>query len=167
LYVPSIRSRMALSQTSNRTTMSKRPISEFAFCCVSLVYVLKLEDDCWYVGLTSNLNARIAEHFGLSGRFGASNWTRAHRPVSIQEVVVGDYAIENEMTEKYIAMYGSSKVQGGKYLGRKNRNTRTTKTCSICRSKIHTVKTERWCMKRFIEAFEIELKPCKIYTLNE
>ena len=137
--------------------MPKRSFEEYAFCCLTLVYVLKLEDDCWYVGQSSNLNARMAEHFGLTGRYNGSNWTRAHKPVSIQEVVVGDYAIENEMTEKYIAMYGMNKVQGGKYLDINTKNMKTKRTCSICGSKRHTRKTQKWCVQRFIDTFEIGL----------
>lgn len=153
---------------TTHATMTKRPIEEFTFSCVQLVYVMKLEDDCWYVGKTSNLNARIAEHFGLNGRFHGAQWTQKHHPISIQEVVVGDWDTENEITEKYIGMYGLDKVRGGKYLDRSGNPPKIKKPkepCPVCGSKTH--KTRKWCMKRFLIAFEIELKPMTIYNLDE
>ena len=41
------------------------------------IYVLQLENDCWYVGKTSNLAARITQHAAGEG----SAWTRLHRPL--------------------------------------------------------------------------------------
>jgi len=146
----------------------QRSLEEFVYQCVSLVYVLELEDDCWYVGVTSHLNSRLAEHFGLQGRCKGANWTSQHKPLAIHEVVVGDYQTENEMTEEYIAMYGADKVQGGKYIKRSPKKKVSNRACPIC-GKGHNPPffTKKRCMRRFIEAFEIELKPCKIYNLDE
>jgi predicted GIY-YIG superfamily endonuclease len=75
------------------------------------VYVLKLEDDCMYVGITLNFNQRLAQHFSGQG----SKWTKLHKPVSVLEVVYpATLAIENEVTKRYMGLYGD-KVRGGSY----------------------------------------------------
>ncbi len=76
------------------------------------VYVLKLEDDCWYVGITYNLNIRMAQHWGGSG----AKWTRLHKPLSIVEVVYPAVkATENEVTKQYFERYGKERVRGGSW----------------------------------------------------
>jgi DNA primase len=40
------------------------------------VYVLRLEDDCFYIGFSRNLDRRIKEHFSGNG----SVWTKKHKP---------------------------------------------------------------------------------------
>ena len=80
----------------------------------NLVYVLKCEDDCWYIGVSSNLNARLAQHFHGTGAV----WTRKHKPIKLIEVHVGGENKENEITEKYIEKYTLDKVSGGKYVHR-------------------------------------------------
>lgn len=75
----------------------------------NLVYILKLEDDCWYVGTTSNMNYRLAQHnFGQG-----SKWTRVHRPIAIAEVLVGGLQIERVKTLEYMRKYGYNMVRGG------------------------------------------------------
>jgi predicted GIY-YIG superfamily endonuclease len=83
----------------------------------NLVYVLKCEDDCWYIGVSSNLNARLAQHFEGNG----CSWTRKHKPIKLIEVHVGGETKENEITEKYIEKYTLDKVSGGKYVRRSNK----------------------------------------------
>jgi predicted GIY-YIG superfamily endonuclease len=48
----------------------------------SYVYVLKLEDDRYYVGRTSNFMQRMNEHF----RSGGSEYTKKYKPIKIVEV---------------------------------------------------------------------------------
>jgi predicted GIY-YIG superfamily endonuclease len=142
----------------------KRNVTEYLIQSLSLVYVLELEHDCWYVGQTSNLNCRIAEHLGFTSRYPGTNWTIEHKPIRIHEVIIGNNQTENEVTETYIELYGADKVQGGKYVTRKKRKRRgnpTGKTlCLICGSIVHTPSTREWCMNRFLDAFGIELGPC-------
>jgi predicted GIY-YIG superfamily endonuclease len=77
-----------------------------------VTYILKLEDDCWYVGITKNgkVNQRLANHLN----YGASGWTKVHKPVSVYKVVEGDR--EEEITKKLIAKYGADKVRGWHYV---------------------------------------------------
>ena len=78
----------------------------------NLVYVLKLQDDGYYVGVSSNLNARLGQHFGGTG----SVWTRLHKPIRLLAVWIGGEDKENEIARIYIERYGFDKVRGGKYL---------------------------------------------------
>jgi predicted GIY-YIG superfamily endonuclease len=41
-----------------------------------VTYVLKLEEDKWYVGLTTNLNQRLTQHFTGDG----AKWTQLFKP---------------------------------------------------------------------------------------
>ena len=81
------------------------------YICYNLVYVLKLKDNCYYVGVSSNLNARLAQHFEGCG----SAWTRKHPPISLIEVFIGGEDKENQVTELYRNKYGINMVRGGKY----------------------------------------------------
>lgn len=74
-----------------------------------LVYVLKLEDDCWYVGITHNFNHRYAQHLSGDG----AKWTRLHKPVSIERIVWN--GCEQKITEECITLYGRDKVRGGTF----------------------------------------------------
>ena len=96
-----------------------------SYTCYNLVYVLKCEDDCWYVGVSSNLNARLAQHFEGTG----SVWTRLHRPIELIEVYIGGESKETEIVEKYIEKYTINKVSGGKYVNRKYRGQNTITIC--------------------------------------
>jgi len=74
-----------------------------------IVYVLKLEDECYYVGITMNLNQRLAQHWTGQG----AKWTRLHKPVEVMRAVYqgNEQAITNEM----IAIYGRDAVRGGSH----------------------------------------------------
>jgi predicted GIY-YIG superfamily endonuclease len=77
-----------------------------------VVYVLKLEDDCWYIGISTCLNQRLGQHWSGDG----SKWTRLHKPVSIAEIVYpASLEIENEVTKRYMEKYGKDLVRGGSW----------------------------------------------------
>ena len=83
-----------------------------AFIVSACVYVLALEDDCWYVGITYNLNLRMGQHWAGEG----AKWTRLHKPVRLAEVIYpANKDTENQITEKYRELYGTDKVRGGKW----------------------------------------------------
>lgn len=69
-------------------------------------YVLKLEDDCWYVGCTNYLNNRLKQHWSSNG----SEWTKLHKPIAVAAIYQGDY--EWGATKYAIAKYGTKKVRG-------------------------------------------------------
>lgn len=79
----------------------------------SVVYVLKLENENWYVGITYNLNLRMAQHWSGQG----AKWTKLHKPISIEEVIYpASTEIENKKTLELMEQYGKEKVRGGNYV---------------------------------------------------
>ena len=86
-----------------------------AFTSLTIVYILQLEDDCWYVGFTSNLNARLAEHFGYTGRYKSVRWVDLHKPINLHKVLIGNKDDEDRITLEYMEIYGKDKVRGGKW----------------------------------------------------
>jgi hypothetical protein len=78
-----------------------------------MIYVLELEDDCFYVGITYNLNLRIAQHLSGTG----AGWTKMHRPVKIVEVFHDGCTrqMEDEVTKRYVDIYGAENVRGGSW----------------------------------------------------
>jgi hypothetical protein len=78
-----------------------------------MIYVLELEDDCFYIGITMNLNLRIAQHLAGSG----AQWTKMHRPKKIVEVFYEGCTRqkEDEVTKKYVEIYGAECVRGGSW----------------------------------------------------
>jgi predicted GIY-YIG superfamily endonuclease len=78
-----------------------------------MIYVLELEDDCFYIGITYNLNLRIAQHLSGSG----AQWTKMHRPKKIVEVFYEGCTRqkEDEVTKKYVEIYGAESVRGGSW----------------------------------------------------
>jgi len=78
-----------------------------------IVYVLELEDEKYYVGITYNLNIRLAQHIGGTG----AKWTRLHKPKKVIEIIHCDITstTENEVTRKYKELYGDANVRGGSY----------------------------------------------------
>lgn len=88
------------------------------------LYVLKLEDDCWYIGSTRNIEKRFKEHNKGKG----SNWTRAHKPIEIYETretgtnhdsTAGK--LEDQLTIEYALKYCAQRVRGGGYVQREPR----------------------------------------------
>lgn len=78
------------------------------------IYVLKLEHNCFYIGMTlrKNINKRFQEHFEGKG----SEWTKLHKPLEILEIYYhSDEWDENKITKKYMDLYGIDKVRGGSY----------------------------------------------------
>jgi len=77
------------------------------------VYVLELEGGNYYIGMTHNLNQRLAQHFSGSG----AKWTKLHKPISVLRVIypATKEDLENIITKEYIDLYGKDKVKGGSY----------------------------------------------------
>lgn len=82
------------------------------------LYVLALENGCFYVGLTSDLSRRMAQHFSGEG----SDWTQLHPPVRILHTIStgtqdGREAerLEDEVTISLILRHGLDKVRGGHF----------------------------------------------------
>jgi hypothetical protein len=75
------------------------------------LYVLKLENDKYYIGSTYNLNFRYAQH--CQGR--GAKWTKLNKPIGIIEVITNIQTTENELTLQYIDKYGKPNVRGGSF----------------------------------------------------
>jgi predicted GIY-YIG superfamily endonuclease len=73
------------------------------------VYTLRLENKCYYVGWSSQINVRIAQHFLGVG----SKWTKLHPPIEVLSVVQGDYVMEQATTIAMMCRHGWEKVRGG------------------------------------------------------
>jgi len=73
------------------------------------VYTLQLQNDCYYVGWSSQLDHRIAQHFSGKG----SAWTQLHKPVQVLQCIPGTTALENSTTIALMCSVGWEKVRGG------------------------------------------------------
>jgi len=80
------------------------------------LYVLELEDGCYYIGITRNFSRRMREHFNGGG----SRFTRKLKPIRVVEKIwVKDEVAEKrerEKTDEYIKRFGIEKVRGGDHL---------------------------------------------------
>ncbi len=79
---------------------------------MEMLYVLLLENDKYYVGKTTNVQFRFAQHVTGSG----SAWTLKHKPIGIIELrKLKDNYDENNTTKDYMKRYGVDNVRGGSY----------------------------------------------------
>lgn len=81
---------------------------------VKSLYVLKLEENKYYVGVTErNVNERVEEHQNHQG----SEWTKQYPVIEIVEEINDiDSSLEDQYVKKYMMKYGIENVRGGSYL---------------------------------------------------
>ena len=107
------------------------------------IYILKLKDNCWYIGKTDQEN-RIQQHFKGNG----SEWTKLHTPISVEKVIENcDEFDEDKYVKIYMIKYGIENVRGGTYSFRYldtqtkiflNRELNHAKNCCfLCRQNGH------------------------------
>ena len=76
---------------------------------INYIYVLKLEEDKYYVGRTSNILIRIEQHFKGEGAI----FTKAFKPIKVielnEELTKQD---ERNKTLEYMKIYGWQNVRG-------------------------------------------------------
>ena len=77
------------------------------------VYTLELQDGCFYVGHSLDVETRIAAHF--LGKGAGAKWTNLHRPLRVLSVVPGDTLLENLTTIALMVQHGHECVRGGKW----------------------------------------------------
>ena len=77
------------------------------------VYVLKLEEDKWYVGFTEDFDARMEKHNTGQG----SDWTTKYKPVEVALVEDGNKRTETLLTAALVAKHGIENVRGGYFAG--------------------------------------------------
>lgn len=74
------------------------------------IYVLKLQNNKFYVGKTSNLTYRLDNHFSEGG----SLWTKKYKPISILELRPNRPNTDEQIvTQEYMQKYGIDNVRGG------------------------------------------------------
>ena len=77
---------------------------------MDVLYVLRLQNEKWYIGRTSNLERRFTQHMNGTG----AKWTVLHVPINIHESrpLVSDED-EDLVTLEYMKQYGIYNVRGG------------------------------------------------------
>ena len=76
------------------------------------IYILKCENDKWYIGRSNNPTVRIRKHFEKYG----SAWTSLHNPIEVENIIDNcDYYDEDKITKQYMEKYGIDNVRGGSY----------------------------------------------------
>jgi hypothetical protein len=108
------------------------------------IYILKLSNNKYYIGKTTNPKFRLNDHFNNYG----SVWTSKFKPIKVLEVIKNcdDYD-EDKYTLKYMGKYGINNVRGGTFceikLTDENKNTinkminGSTDKCYTCGKKGH------------------------------
>lgn len=77
-----------------------------------VIYILKLENDKYYVGKTKNPNERMDEHMIGNG----SVWTKLHKPVKIVDLIHNCNSFdEDKYTLMTMSKYGIDNVRGGSF----------------------------------------------------
>jgi len=76
------------------------------------IYILKCENDKYYIGKTKNYQYRFEQHKNGIG----SHWTRLHKPCKILKIIpCHDCFDEDKYTKIYMLKYGIDNVRGGSY----------------------------------------------------
>ena len=77
------------------------------------IYILKLDQDKYYVGKSKNVAQRYQEHLQGQG----STWTRKYKPVQLDTVIENASPFDEDKQVKiYMAKYGIENVRGGTYV---------------------------------------------------
>lgn len=83
-----------------------------------ILYALRLQNDCWYIGITKNIDKRYRKHASGKGAV----WTKRYAPVEVYYTELLNTSVtseaahfEDKLTLKYANMFGTSKVRGGGY----------------------------------------------------
>ncbi len=76
------------------------------------IYILKLEQNKYYVGLSKNPDSRIQEHFNGNG----SSFTSLYKPIHIvKQIQTYDRYDEDKIVKQCMSKFGILNVRGGSY----------------------------------------------------
>ncbi len=75
-------------------------------------YVLLLQDECVYIGTTTNIYIRLMDHLHETSM--SSNWVREHGPVIRVLEIIRNSTLDDETykTLEYMTMFGYESVRG-------------------------------------------------------
>jgi len=119
------------------------------------IYVLKCEEEKYYVGKSKNYNIRLNQHFNGDG----SMWTKKYKSISVEySILTNDSYDEDKITLQYMEKKGINNVRGGSFtriiLNDEQINVITSMIygsndkCFICGSSDHFVKD---CKQKIID----------------
>ena len=93
---------LQLTNTNTNTNIKK----------ISLIYILLLENNKYYIGRTKDLAERFKQHCNGYG----VEWTKLHKPIKIiyTTLLLNSYD-ENNYTKLYMKKYGIENVRGGSF----------------------------------------------------
>ena len=78
----------------------------------SVVYILRLESNKYYVGTSANLPRRLKDHFRGRG----SVWTKKYKPIEVMDIIENkDIFTEDNTTKTLMFKHGIEEVRGGTY----------------------------------------------------
>lgn len=114
----------------------------------NIIYILKLENNKYYVGKTKNILIRYKQHTYGNGSF----WTKKYKPINIDKLIYDcDDFDEDKYVKIYMSIYGIDNVRGGTYIQEKlSKNTQkfiiseirmAENKCLLCGSTDHFAKT--------------------------
>ena len=77
------------------------------------IYVLKLQNNKYYVGKSNNILEMYKQHVSGNG----SAWTKKYKPINIEKTYtkMSDFD-EDKITKMYMYKYGFNNVRGGSYI---------------------------------------------------
>jgi len=76
------------------------------------VYALELERRYFYIGITTDIERRIEQHFTGDG----ARFTRSHKPIRVVEAfLTKDIYAETRLVMQYARMFGAHMVRGDEW----------------------------------------------------
>lgn len=75
------------------------------------IYCLALEDNKYYIETSKSISTRLSLHRSRT----ACAWTSRHTVIDVVEIISANYTSENDVVERYMALYGVDNVRGGSY----------------------------------------------------
>jgi hypothetical protein len=76
------------------------------------IYILKLEQNKYYVGKTTNPDRRLLEHNNSQG----ASWTKMYKPIEVIKIIPDCSNFdEDKYTLEYMNLYGIDNVRGGSF----------------------------------------------------
>ena len=85
---------------------------------MNYVYVLKLQNDKWYVGYTENIKNRLKHHFTCSNSSASASWVLKYPPICVDLIIKGVTKNDEKfVTQLYMLDKGWENVRGAGWTG--------------------------------------------------